>query len=79
MNNGGGQIFKRMFKDDLYLNSHDYSFESWAQQWRLSYRRMESVQSLTSFEGTSSEPQVIEIVPSAQQTARFWNAWEPPT
>ncbi|HMN69052.1 MAG TPA: hypothetical protein PKC28_10980 [Bdellovibrionales bacterium] len=72
INNGGGQIFNRMFRHPLFLNSHDMNFESWAKMWSLRYERMERVGTLEVAKG----PRVIEVRPSAEQTENFWQAWE---
>ena len=33
INNGGGQIFSRMFEQTEFVNSHNLSFEYWAKMW----------------------------------------------
>ena len=72
INNGGGQIFHRMFGNPLFLNQHELRFENWAKMWSLDYRSMR--------ESAEIKPgrQVIEILPSAEQTAAFWKEWEKP-
>jgi 2-succinyl-5-enolpyruvyl-6-hydroxy-3-cyclohexene-1-carboxylate synthase len=76
VNNGGGQIFKRMFCSELYLNSHAYHFEHWAKQWGLRYGRIESPEDFVSA-ATAAGPQVLEVIPSSKQTEMFWKSWEP--
>ncbi len=70
INNGGGQIFNRMFRNPLFLNSHDLRFGDWAKMWALDYRPLSVPSTL------SSGRQVIEILPDANQTEAFWKAWE---
>jgi 2-succinyl-5-enolpyruvyl-6-hydroxy-3-cyclohexene-1-carboxylate synthase len=41
INNGGGQIFSKMFPRKSFLNEHHLSFESIAQFWGLNYTRFE--------------------------------------
>lgn len=71
INNAGGQIFKRMFPHPLFLNAHDLEFGEWAKMWKLGYVRLDR-----ELEFKTGRPQVIEIVPEADQTAKFWRAWE---
>ncbi|MFN8944360.1 MAG: 2-succinyl-5-enolpyruvyl-6-hydroxy-3-cyclohexene-1-carboxylic-acid synthase, partial [Pseudobdellovibrionaceae bacterium] len=39
INNSGGQIFKKMFKKEIFLNQHNLSFEGWAAMWNLGYQQ----------------------------------------
>lgn len=39
VNNGGGQIFKKMFASDVFLHQHNLSFEGLAQFWNLHYEK----------------------------------------
>jgi len=71
INNGGGQIFHRMFGHPLFLNSHEMRFENWAKMWGLGYRQ------LSRPEDVKGDRQLIEILPDAGQTEAFWRAWEP--
>lgn len=73
LNNGGGQIFKRIFGKDLFLNSHNLGFSHWAQMWQWKYRRIEDGRQIT---WDSQGPQVIELCPNAEETAQFWKAWD---
>lgn len=68
LNNGGGKIFSRMFKNPLFENRHDLDFEKWAQMWDLEYLRND-------FPPHSDGHRVIEIVPDVAQTEAFWKEW----
>lgn len=70
INNGGGQIFHRMFRNPLFLNSHDLRFGDWAKMWDLDYAALREPMRI------QSGRQVIEILPDATQTEAFWKAWE---
>lgn len=67
INNGGGKIFERIFKNPLFENRHDLSFEKWAAMWDLEYFEND-------FPKTGG-PRVIEIIPDAAQTENFWVEW----
>jgi len=67
MNNGGGQIFKRMFPSPLFLNGHELSLEPLAQLWGLSFGRELH---------TEARHALIELTPQASQTEAFRAAWE---
>lgn len=68
MNNGGGKIFERMFKDSLFYNSHDLDFSPLAAFWRVGYQRLTEPSSI------AMESGLLEIVPDREQTAAFWGA-----
>ncbi len=73
INNKGGQIFKRMFNKDIFLNKHDLSFEHWAAMWNWKYDSWTTVPSV--LEGLADK-QVIELLPDAEQTTEFWKEWD---
>lgn len=75
INNGGGKIFSRLFKTDLFTNRHALEFSHWAKMWGLGYQRWTQVpQEIEPFSKDSVE--VIEIVPDEEATARFWNEYD---
>ena len=43
VNNGGGQLFSKLFSQKTFLNSHSLHFDDWARMWGLHYERWESV------------------------------------
>jgi 2-succinyl-5-enolpyruvyl-6-hydroxy-3-cyclohexene-1-carboxylate synthase len=74
INNYGGKIFTRMFHNPLFENQHAIKFRGWAEMWGWEYLHLQSTRDVT----LTSEPRrrILEIVPDAQQTAAFWQAWE---
>ena len=68
INNGGGQIFSRMFGSKLFLNEHQVSFAGWASQWGLEYCKWQG----DLRELPKTDRAVIELVPDSEQTAKFW-------
>ncbi len=73
INNKGGQIFKRMFQKDIFLNRHNISFNHWAAMWEMGYMSWTSIPERIE---NLSEKMVIELLPDVQQTELFWNEWE---
>lgn len=71
INNGGGRIFKRMFRDDKFENSHEIKFSAWAEMFGLPYAEYRGGQ-WPSLTGSA----VIEAVPDNQQTEQFNNEYE---
>lgn len=78
INNGGGQIFSRMYKTDLFINRHSLGFEHWAKLWGLGYQKWEQVPDvfLPNVGASGSAIEVIELVPSEQATRSFWERYD---
>ena len=82
INNGGGKIFDRLpmvqelneSVTELVTNEHKYGFEAWAQMWGMDYVKVEGMEGFD-FE-PSDKTTVIEVVPDARQTERFWEKFE---
>jgi 2-succinyl-5-enolpyruvyl-6-hydroxy-3-cyclohexene-1-carboxylate synthase len=72
VNNGGGKIFSRIFKEPLFENRHKLNFKPWAEMWGLGYRKWSEIPE--EYEAAASE--LIEIVPDADATHRFWQRYE---
>ncbi len=66
INNGGGRIFKRMFRNERFQNRHATGFEAWAAMWGAEYH-----QGLP--EGPVGRAAVIELRPDEGQTDAVWN------
>jgi 2-succinyl-5-enolpyruvyl-6-hydroxy-3-cyclohexene-1-carboxylate synthase len=63
VNNGGGQIFSKMFKGESFLNRHQIEFKAWAEMWGLSYLKVTSSEDFkTKLESLNSWPDIIEYV-----------------
>jgi 2-succinyl-5-enolpyruvyl-6-hydroxy-3-cyclohexene-1-carboxylate synthase len=72
INNGGGKIFERIFKNSMFENSHQLNFENWAKMWGWNYQRVEKAGDKPS----GWCPRVIEIVPDPTHTKAFCETWE---
>jgi 2-succinyl-5-enolpyruvyl-6-hydroxy-3-cyclohexene-1-carboxylate synthase len=71
LNNGGGKIFERMFHNSLFENRHDLNLQSWTKLWDWDYLAVNTAAEWP----RCSRPRVIEIFPSAEETAAFWREW----
>ena len=67
VNNGGGQIFSRLFKDKVFLNSHSLNFKSIAKLWGLNYYSIKKPADYKIF----NPPALIEIQVSATESKYF--------
>lgn len=76
MNNYGGQIFKRVFKNNHFLNSHHVEFEMWAKMWAWDYLKIQSEHDFQKLNQLQSAQIIIEIQPNANQTEKFWDMWD---
>lgn len=73
VNNGGGKIFSRMFKNPVFQNEHEVNFAPWAALWKLGYQFWDRIpESIEKLEGN----QLIELRPDPVATTRFWNAYD---
>jgi 2-succinyl-5-enolpyruvyl-6-hydroxy-3-cyclohexene-1-carboxylate synthase len=72
VNNKGGQIFRRMFNKDIFVNKHDIEFSHWAKMFHWQYQAWETVPEMMDL----SQHQMIELLPDPEQTAQYWNAWD---
>ena len=71
INNGGGKIFKNIFHNPLFENSHGLGFAHWAKMWGWDHQRLEHLLTLH----PASRPRVLEIVPNEEQTDAFWKGF----
>jgi 2-succinyl-5-enolpyruvyl-6-hydroxy-3-cyclohexene-1-carboxylate synthase len=67
INNGGGRIFKGMFRNERFQNRHAIGFDAWAAMWGAEHRADLNARSL----GPAA---VIEVRPDEAQTDAFWAA-----
>jgi 2-succinyl-5-enolpyruvyl-6-hydroxy-3-cyclohexene-1-carboxylate synthase len=73
INNQGGKIFSRMFKQREFQNQHTIEFSSWAKMWSLPYEKWETV-----LDTVSHAPlRIVELKPEQTQTDLFWKELEP--
>lgn len=76
MNNFGGQIFNRVFKDEKFINAHMIHFYHWAKMWNWSYLKVSELVDLKKIHSFNTPNVVIEVVPDEQQSTDFWNEWD---
>jgi 2-succinyl-5-enolpyruvyl-6-hydroxy-3-cyclohexene-1-carboxylate synthase len=69
INNGGGRIFQRMFRNERFQSRHAIGFEAWAAMWRVDYYGELPT-------GTIGEAAVIELGPSERETDSFWAGFD---
>ncbi len=72
VNNGGGQIFSRIFANDLFQNRHNHSFDSIAQFWGWDYSKVDDPECMRPATGLS----LVEWTPDAKQTLNFWENYD---
>jgi 2-succinyl-5-enolpyruvyl-6-hydroxy-3-cyclohexene-1-carboxylate synthase len=70
MNNGGGQIFRKMFDEPQFLNQHGLDFEGWSKLWKLPYQALKTI-STNALEQAKRRSRIIELIPDAEATAAF--------
>lgn len=78
VNNGGGKIFDRMFKEKSFQNLHQIRFKPWAELWGLAFEEWREIPSdlrsdLRSLQVAQSR--VIELIPDNVATDRFWQRY----
>ncbi|MBY0554513.1 2-succinyl-5-enolpyruvyl-6-hydroxy-3-cyclohexene-1-carboxylic-acid synthase [bacterium] len=76
LNNFGGQIFSRVFKNNDFINAHQTQFHHWAQMWGWNYLQVTKLEDLAQIKNLTEAYNVIEIIPDQQQTQSFWNEWD---
>ena len=72
INNGGGQIFSRIFSEELFRNQHTLNFEPMAKMWGWNYLEIKS----PSEELPSDGLNLIEIKPDEDQSRNFWETYD---
>lgn len=75
LNNGGGRIFERMYREREFLNPHSVSFEGLASMWGMQYVRAEAVQSAWRAAPANGKSRLIELLPDPEATQRFWRRY----
>ncbi|MBC6415744.1 MAG: 2-succinyl-5-enolpyruvyl-6-hydroxy-3-cyclohexene-1-carboxylic-acid synthase [Bdellovibrionales bacterium] len=71
INNFGGQIFSRLYKNSDFLNSHNISFEALAKMWSISYKLYKDPFLLKKNQAYT----LIEIQPSNLETKKTWKEY----
>jgi len=71
INNGGGKIFDRMFKNAAFLNTHTLHFRGWAEMFGWHYGQVHA----PGDPWPAPSPRLVEILPDAEATMRFAGAY----
>jgi len=72
INNGGGQIVRRMFSERLFRNELEVSFEGWAKMWGVEYRLVDRPPFCTDL----PDRVVIEVRPDNAASERMWERYD---
>ncbi len=75
INNFGGRIFSRLYKNPGFLNEHRLSFEGLAKMWGLGHRVFKDPEGFA-WPDTKKQPFLAEIQPSQKQTEACFQAEE---
>jgi 2-succinyl-5-enolpyruvyl-6-hydroxy-3-cyclohexene-1-carboxylate synthase len=67
INNGGGMIFDRMFRNPSFLNAHHLRLRGWAEMFGWHYGTMHAPDEAW----PGSGPRIVEVLPDAKATERF--------
>lgn len=76
LNNFGGHIFKRVFNDDVFLNTHTTSFNHWAKMWDWDYLLIEDHQQIQQIKENRLQNLIVELRPDNLQSQKFWSTWD---
>ncbi len=76
LNNFGGQIFSRVFKNKEFINAHTTQFYHWAQMWNWDYLQVSCIEDLQKISVLETDFNIVEVLPSAEQTELFWSEWD---
>lgn len=71
INNGGGKIFDRMFRRPSFLNAHDLRLRGWAEIFGWHYGTMRGPDEPF----PAGTPRLVEVLPDAEATERFADAY----
>lgn len=72
VNNGGGQIFDRIFDNPLYKNEHNIGFQSLSEMWGWQYQELTDWKDMSAPNGL----RIIEALPDENQTGEFWERYD---
>lgn len=83
INNGGGKIFERLPRlsamspraAECLTNPHAADLAGLATLWGMAHLRIRRADDFDAFE-PGAQPILLEVLPDAAQTARFWAEWD---
>ena len=76
INNNGGQIFNKIFKNAFLLNSQNVKIKHMAEFWNWDYKLIHQKSDLSELKNKPSKNRIIEIQVDNQQTQFFWQEWD---
>lgn len=80
INNQGGQIFKKVFNHEKFLNPHNIQFQGWAQMFGWNYLQIADIKDLEQVQQLITKKEmknfVIEIQTDQQQSNAVWKIME---
>ncbi len=76
INNSGGQIFNKIFKNEVLLNSQNVKIKHLADFWNWDYNLIQQKSDLMDIKTKPSKNRIIEIQVENQQTQSFWQDWD---
>ena len=86
INNQGGRIFDRLPRlssmspraRDWLIHPHRADFSAFASLWKMRHHRVATPDDLDAYDPESTEEAatLLEVSPSAEDTAAFWRAWD---
>jgi 2-succinyl-5-enolpyruvyl-6-hydroxy-3-cyclohexene-1-carboxylate synthase len=74
INNHGGQIFKNIFRHEVFLNHHQIDFSNWAKMWNWSYVKWQQIPDFIT--DLNQENLIIELIPNGEQSEMFWKDYK---
>jgi 2-succinyl-5-enolpyruvyl-6-hydroxy-3-cyclohexene-1-carboxylate synthase len=74
MNNGGGQIFQRVFKNEKFINAHQLDFAHFAALWSWDYQSITDLSTI--LPAAKNQHRLIELKPDPEQSKKFWSEWD---
>jgi len=86
INNQGGRIFERLPRlaaiseraRDWLVHPQQADFSAFASLWNMRHHRIATQDDLDAYdpEAAGDSPTLLEVTPSAKDTAAFWRAWD---
>lgn len=76
INNNGGQIFNKIFKNEVLLNSQKIKIKHLAEFWNWDYKLVQQKSDLADLKNEASKNRIIEIQVDNLQTQSFWQDWD---
>jgi len=69
VNNGGGRIFRRLFRNPRFQHEHTLAFDQWARMWDAAYASDAGLV-------PERDPVIVELRPDPAETDRFWEGYK---